>query len=1158
MPGILDYSDTLAGYGPYSTEDYRNMLLGRNLPPPVNDTLTQAGLTTYLQDIGRIIGVPIWGEQDENIPIHYDEDKKLFPLGEFYRDTQNVNNNLFAPLNDNYGVIGFTNYLNPIPPNPQWASAKDKGPYPTQYIPENFELINTGDKKGVGNPYDVIDVYQNLTLNQETSLGLVGGEELQIGVTNKIAQVETDQTDSITPGLYGVEEFTNRMQQNQAFFNTLPNDAVGWQEYNSNSKDNKIASQLQKVNNELGNNTNPSLSTEGRVNSLLSKTSDQQVGFLLNSLNQNLFVPAYTDRRMIGTSEEGTNSRYYIGSERSTNRGATITQVFQSEEFNGADGSDAPDTLKTTSIDENFFWNTGDQSNFNEKTLLYKTQRLVDEHPDGVWINQTKKYFKDKTEDKLISRGSAISSLSIIEAEANGNFCRVWTVNDNYNYLNAIRNTGLFSSPDPTVPGFSVTNEKASLSVLNNNGFVKTHPTKEDSITTFKKFMFSLENLAWTDNLADLPLCEIGPGDLLSGNKGRIMWFPPYALSFDENVGANWTKSDFIGRGEPVFTYNNATRSGQLRFKVLVDHPRVINGYRGKRTDAIEKFFAGCITPTEFLEYLDKNTSVSQSQKDEITKKYNQAKLQKASNTTSNVSTYEFTPFADGSASATTSMDVSPIISKTTEILKGDGDKVKFTIEGFAGTDESNPKSLSRKRANTIWDKIKEGLDGAGIKSGDFSKNIKANGDSLSTDNNNRRVSVVAENNALAGDDVEHKNQELGDLAFYPQEAQLIDSLIIDENGYFEFVDANFPTYFQTISEKIKYFHPGFHSMTPEGLNTRLTFLQQCMRQGPSIYDDRDTVQPQNLAFGRPPICILRIGDFFNTKVVINSLNITYESGTGIQWDMNPSGIGVQPMMADVTMSLDIIGGQSLISPLNRLQNALSFNYYANTEMYDARSDSVDKSKGTIQPGVSLDQMKGNALGPKGLIALTDSLKQEGKTLQGEDSKKVGNNTNQPNNGGVNITSNPTQIIVNATSGETPVKVVISKETNNGYKEIVNTSHQGKSKAYDISGLINKFIKNQDEIDDYNEKISTAEDLNKTYLDEVTGTSATNVTTNLGKIADNEDKIKKWEDKITKLESKPNRVQATAYYEIDKDGSRQPSLFTYCKEGLSSGACKKD
>ena len=121
-------------------------------------------------------------------------------------------------------------------------------------------------------------------------------------------------------------------------------------------------------------------------------------------------------------------------------------------------------------------------------------------------------------------------------------------------------------------------------------------------------------------------------------------------------------------------------------------------------------------------------------------------------------------------------------------------------------------------------------------------------------------------------------------------------------------------------------------------------------------------------------MCILRIGDFFNTKIVVNSLNITYDSGTGIQWDMNPSGIGVQPMMANVTMSIDLIGGHSLVSPLNRLQNALSFNYYANTEMYESRSDSVDKSTRKVVPGVSLGQMKKNALGPDGKDQLSYSL----------------------------------------------------------------------------------------------------------------------------------------------------------------------------------------
>ena len=51
--------------------------------------------------------------------------------------------------------------------------------------------------------------------------------------------------------------------------------------------------------------------------------------------------------------------------------------------------------------------------------------------------------------------------------------------------------------------------------------------------------------------------------------------------------------------------------------------------------------------------------------------------------------------------------------------------------------------------------------------------------------------------------------------------------------------------------------------------NNRLTFLQQCMRQGPSLNGEIST---QNLAFGRPPICILRIGDFYHTKMIIQNL----------------------------------------------------------------------------------------------------------------------------------------------------------------------------------------------------------------------------------------------------------------------------------------------
>ena len=64
--------------------------------------------------------------------------------------------------------------------------------------------------------------------------------------------------------------------------------------------------------------------------------------------------------------------------------------------------------------------------------------------------------------------------------------------------------------------------------------------------------MFSLENLAWrTSNrpglsVQDLPACERGP------NGGRVMWFPPYGLTFNESTRAGFKTTDFIGRQERV------------------------------------------------------------------------------------------------------------------------------------------------------------------------------------------------------------------------------------------------------------------------------------------------------------------------------------------------------------------------------------------------------------------------------------------------------------------------------------------------------------------------------------------------------------------------------------------------------------------------------
>jgi len=172
---------------------------------------------------------------------------------------------------------------------------------------------------------------------------------------------------------------------------------------------------------------------------------------------------------------------------------------------------------------------------------------------------------------------------------------------------------------------------------------------------------------------------------------------------------------------------------------------------------------------------------------------------------------------------------------------------------------------------------------------------------------------------------------------------------------------------YKNIKDKIKFFDPAFHSITPEGFNARLTFLHQCLRCGPTkaASDSSNTnivnsttgsnasvssYGAGNLAFGRPPVCVLRIGDFFFSKVLITSLNIDFDKG---YWDMNPEGIGLQPMIANVSLGITFIGGQDITGPIAQLQNAVSSNFYANASIYDKSANTNDigiYQRGGIKP----------------------------------------------------------------------------------------------------------------------------------------------------------------------------------------------------------------
>ena len=541
-------------------------------------------------------------------------------------------------------------------------------------------------------------------------------------------------------------------------------------------------------------------------------------------------------------------------------------------------------------------------------------------------------------------------------------------------------------------------------------------------------YMFSIENLAWKDapQYVELPECEKGP------NSGRIMWFPPYDISFSENNSVNWESTSFVGRGENIYTYNNSERSGTLDFTIIVDHPAVLNQIRDRFSSEIisdepyHSFFAGCDIDT-LRSLVDKEVSKTeitfnedgtlQTKPCDVTQPpFNNIKIyfENSRNVSTNVGRvvdldlYEVvypnisldgvnqgewpnnaSLYPCGPASANTysylnleTVSQDKIDQLVSFLLTEDGKNYKIKIVAYTSVDSPtstyNQELATARATNTKeylytklialetdppplygnpnypsyptekdlvnnpdrWDVKGEANPGSQNLTGNVAYGNPCN--SLGTNDPNSRASKEAryaiitleenkavQNNLLQG--ITKDNKKVATDKFQNERNDLVNQFakeFITECEYFEAIKRDQPFVYTSLQEKIKGFHPAFHSMTPEGLNSRLTFLNQCTRQGPQILD---STKPQNMVFGRPPICVLRIGDFYNTKIVVDSVNISYDP---LQWDLNPEGIGVQPMLAKVTMSFKFIGGSSLGGPIKQLQNAVSYNFYANTGVY--------------------------------------------------------------------------------------------------------------------------------------------------------------------------------------------------------------------------------
>ena len=732
--------------------------------------------------------------------------------------------------------------------------------------------------------------------------------------------------------------------------------------------------------------------------------------------------------------------------------------------------------------------------------LLRKTNQLFKEAKINSLINRFHTDAKDINSELItaadsnfgLSRGRNLLKKKY-EGEQAGDtttgydnpYCRVWTAHYQYSKLKDrirpfVNDNGGPKSLSETQSNYGLMRPEEGLtrlndySVLGADGFVKITPTHDNGklvqeADKLKNYMFSIENLAWRDvtkneNSKALSKEQRGP------NGGRIMWFPPYNLKFSENVNVNWNANSFIGRGEEIYTYTNTVRSGTLDFTLLIDHPSILNKWRGTSKDVEEKekrerdllrFFAGCGNLNDEVEAQKPTKETKASTTGEIplttpeptfyskdiayviffpndfsAKDYvNNSNLDDAIKILKDYNNNSGASYSDRDESYKHEILQSHNLeskgfepSVYTENIKkqllgeyGDDIEIKFfndlediasnfqgstifghpsvnceiknvTVKGFASSHgyESNNRDLCNRRRTFIQKLIEykcQELSEANV------EYVKLEGSTISVPDIDGREDVnslnakiaraayavvsvswkeenIAYNAPSEGTSFSVNGQNLSTEYKSKKAAETIatassvtyteeDYTYDNEYLYFANVRGNEMIY-KNILDKVRYFDPAYHSITPEGFNARLTFLHQCTRQGPTNAVTSGRVKGKetdesgntltngspdylkfagNLSFGRAPYCILRIGDFFNTKICIDSMSINYDNNGGVQWDLNPEGVGVQPMYANISISFKFLGGQDITRPIERLQNAVTANYYANASVYNRHAD---------------------------------------------------------------------------------------------------------------------------------------------------------------------------------------------------------------------------
>jgi hypothetical protein len=482
----------------------------------------------------------------------------------------------------------------------------------------------------------------------------------------------------------------------------------------------------------------------------------------------------------------------------------------------------------------------------------------------------------------------------------------------------------------------------------------------QDGITP-NTVMFSIENLAIDSK-------NININNQKGPNKGRIMWFVPSITDFNEDVTTSITPTNFLGRGEPVYTYANTERKLTLSFYMVVDHAKDfigVSSFQDFQNRLYSKQLLNSQQTGNTLIVLNEDLKLKEEKRLELEKK--KYKNKNTEFTSPNLPINLFYP-------VNTTLITIPYESYNdsfddqlnnlfgyinNNINSNPTNSFDILINATVHDTSESPEIVHRQRLEGFKGYINNFIQ---INYPNLIKNIniiseEANPNSLIVANDatnsevsakKRKASIISVISNLSESEIIENIPE--DLTKSIDEEMLnlqdfkVDTLDLGSTKDLNDVDPNIDLSGSFNKILTKTIQNGITTYSPEDLYDRLTFLHQCTRQGATNLTGDDI---SNSVFGRPPVIVFKLGDIYNTKAMITSLNISFENE--LPWDLNPEGFGVQKMGCKVTMNMNLIGGSSIDGPKSHILNADSKRFYANSS-YEALNlgktdDKLDKEE---------------------------------------------------------------------------------------------------------------------------------------------------------------------------------------------------------------------